>query len=128
ANEASVVLRLSYGGFDALFAGDLDVKEEKRLVANGAELSSAVLKAPRHGSPRANSDEFVRAVRPRLAVFSLGPRGADAAGEVIDRYEAAGAATLRTDRDGAIMLETDGKTLRYRAYRSKKSGEIAAGS
>ncbi len=128
ANDASVVLRLSYGGFDMLFAGDLEIKEEKRLVANGAALASAVLKAPRHGSPRANSDEFVRAVGPRLAVFSLGPRGADAAVEVIERYEAGGATTLRTDRDGAIMLETDGKTLRYRTYRSKKSGAIAAGS
>jgi competence protein ComEC len=128
ANEASVVLRLSYGGFNVLFAGDLEAKEEKRLIANGAELASAVLKAPRHGSPRASSDEFVRAVGPRLAVFSLGPRGAEAAEEVIERYATAGAATLRTDRDGAIMLETDGKTLRYRTYRSKKSGEIAAGS
>jgi competence protein ComEC len=121
-------LRLSYGRFDVLFAGDLDAKDEKRLVAAGAPVASAVLKIPSHGSPRANSDEFVRAVGPRIAVFSLGPRSAAQAEEIIERYAAAGAATLRTDSDGAIMLETDGETLRYRTYRGEKTGVIAAGS
>ncbi|HEY1269847.1 MAG TPA: DNA internalization-related competence protein ComEC/Rec2 [Candidatus Binatia bacterium] len=126
--DASVVLRLSYGRFDVLFAGDLEAKNEKRLVATGAPVASAVLKAPSHGSPRANTEEFVRAVGPRIAVFSLGPRSAAQAEEIIERYATAGAVTLRTDSDGAIMLETDGATLRYRTYRSKKTGVIAGGS
>ncbi len=78
AGDSSVVLRLSFGRFDLLFAGDLEAKDEKLLVANGAELASAVVKAPRHGSGRASTDAFVRSVAPRLAVFSLGPRSAAA--------------------------------------------------
>jgi competence protein ComEC len=129
SGDASVVLRLRYGRFDMLFAGDLEAKDEKLLVAaRGGELQSAVVKAPHHGSPRANTDEFIHAVAPRLAIFSVGPRSAAAAKEVIDRYVSAGAEPLRTDRDGAVTIETDGKTLRYRSYMTGKSGEVGGGS
>ncbi|HEX2385851.1 MAG TPA: ComEC/Rec2 family competence protein [Candidatus Binatia bacterium] len=122
---SSVVLRVSYGRFDMLFAGDLNVKDEKILLgAHNGELASAVIKAPRHGSPSANSEEFIRAVAPRLAIFSVGPRSGAAAGEIIERYEASGAQPLRTDVDGAVTIDTDGKTLRYRTYLTGRSGKF----
>jgi competence protein ComEC len=125
AGAASVVLRLSYGRFDMLFAGDLDAKDEKILVAGRpSDLASAVIKVPRHGSPRANTEEFLRAVGPRLAIFSVGPRSAAAAAEVLARYEAAGAEALRTDIDGAVTIETDGARLRYRTFRTGRRGEL----
>jgi competence protein ComEC len=34
------------------------------------------------------------------------------------RLEAAGAEVLRTDRDGALLFETDGRTLSVTRYRS----------
>jgi competence protein ComEC len=122
---SSVVLRISYGRFDMLFAGDLDAKDEKIILGgHNGELASAVIKTPSHGSPRANTEEFVRAVAPRLAIFSVGPRSAAAAGEIMERYEAGGARPLRTDVDGAVTVETDGKTLRYHTYRTGQSGKL----
>ncbi len=51
-------------------------------------------------------------VQPKLAVLSAGARSRSEAQreEIIERYQEAGAEVLRTYEDGAIILETDGKT------------------
>ena len=38
--------------------------------------------------------------------------------EVVDRYAGAGAWLLRTDRDGAVTVSTDGERLFIRTFRS----------
>jgi len=125
-DDAPVVLRLQFGGLSYLFAGDIDKKDERSLQGKAAELRSAVVKVPRHGSPTASSEEFVAAVQAKLAIVSAGARFARASGrdEVLDRYRKGGAEILRTNEDGAIIVETDGKTLRYEGYKSGKNGII----
>ncbi|MBI3063643.1 MAG: DNA internalization-related competence protein ComEC/Rec2 [Deltaproteobacteria bacterium] len=122
--DAPVVLRLQFGGLSYLFAGDIDKKDERLLQSKASELRSAVVKVPRHGSPTASSEEFVSMVRPQLAIVSTGGRiaGRPAREEVRERYRSAGAEILRTDEDGAIIVESDGKTLRYQGYKSGKKG------
>ncbi|TAK00390.1 DNA internalization-related competence protein ComEC/Rec2 [bacterium] len=124
--DASVVLRLSLGRADFLFAGDVERRDERILLEEGADLASAVIKAPRHGSLASSSEEFVAAVKPRLAIFSVGPRNPFGLPreEVLSRYRAAGSEILRTDQDGTIIIETDGERVRYRSYRSGKGGEF----
>jgi competence protein ComEC len=124
--EGSVVLRLSFGRYHFLFPGDINKRDEELLVQLGAELPSHVLKVPRHGSQSSSTDAFVQAVSPRLAIFSVGhgnrfglPRA-----EIVSRYLAAGADILRTDQDGAIIVETDGVELHYRTRRSAKKREF----
>ncbi len=120
--ESSVVLRLTLGQYHFLFPGDINKKDEERLVGLETELASQVLKVPRHGSLTANTDLFVGAVRPRLAIFSVGYRSPRA--EVIARYNDAGSEILRTDEDGAIIVETNGVRLSYRTHLSGKRGRI----
>ena len=124
--DLSVVLRFSFGQVDLLFAGDLDAKGEAALLGGGAELASAVVKVPRHGSTTASTEEFVAAVEPKLAIFSVGQGNAFGLPreEVLANYASAGAHILRTDHDGAITIETDGQSIRYRTFRSGKRGEI----
>lgn len=124
--DSSVVLRLSFDRVHYLFAGDIGAKDENILSARPADLASAVVKAPRHGAAGSSGDRFVAAVRPKLAVFSLGARGASAGAreEALARYGATGAETLRTDRDGAITIESDGRSLDFRAYRTGKAGKF----
>ncbi|MBI2358207.1 MAG: ComEC/Rec2 family competence protein [Deltaproteobacteria bacterium] len=130
SGESSVVLRLTFGRVNLLFAGDIEKREERFLLQAGADLSSAVLKVPRHGSMTASTEEFVAAVRPRLAIFSVGHRNRFGLPrkEVIARYLEAGSEILRTDQDGAIVIETDGKKIRYRTYGSGKKGEVVPGA
>jgi len=122
AHETSVVMRLSLGQYHFLFPGDIKENDEERLVELATELSSQVLKVPRHGSLTANTNLFVGAVRPRLAIFSVGYRPPGA--EVIARYHDVGSEVVRTDEDGAIIVETNGSKLRYWTHRSRKQGVI----
>jgi competence protein ComEC len=121
------VLRLEFGKVRLLFAGDVDKREEQALDGQSKELRSAVVKVPRHGSATSSTQEFVTAVQPRLAIFSVGARNRFGfpKEEVVSRYRQAGSEILRTDEDGAITLETDGSTLRYSTHRSGKKGTLA---
>ncbi len=124
--DASVVLRFEFRGLSYLLAGDIDKKDERLLQSKASELRSTVVKVPRHGSATASSEEFVSMVRPKLAIISAGGRiaGRPASEEVRERYRNVGAEVLRTDEDGAIIVETDGKTLRYEGYKSGKKGVL----
>ena len=73
-DDTSVVLRLEFGKVRFLFAGDLDKRDEQRLQSQAGQLRSPVLKVPRHGSAGSSTQEFVTAVRPSLAIFSVGSR------------------------------------------------------
>jgi competence protein ComEC len=122
----SVVTRLTFGRVSFLFASDIEKREEHALIATGKALESTILVVPRHGSSTSSSSEFVGAVKPRLAVFSVGrgnrfdlPRI-----EVVARYIESGADIVRTDEDGAITVETDGKRARYTTHKSSRKGEL----
>ncbi len=122
--DVSVVLRLSFDKVHFLFASDIDGKDEQMLLRSGADLSSAAVKVPRHGSLSSSTEEFVGAVKPKLAVISVGLRNGFGLPreEVLSRYAAAGSEILRTDRDGAVTITTDGQTIRYWTYRSGRKG------
>ena len=78
-NGHSVVLRLTYGEFSILFAGDLNEEAETDLLRaheNGEiDLRSEVLKAPHHGSDDF-LPEFVGAIAPMISVISSGDENA----------------------------------------------------
>lgn len=125
-DDRSVVLRLEFGKASFLFAGDIDRRDERALQANGKALRATILKIPRHGSATASSDEFIAAVRPTWAILSSSGRGPGAAkrDDVLDRYRKAGAQLLRTDVDGAIIIQTDGNSIHLETYKSGKRGML----
>ncbi|MBI4638334.1 MAG: DNA internalization-related competence protein ComEC/Rec2 [Candidatus Rokubacteria bacterium] len=112
-NDAALVLRLEYGRATFLLASDLGPGGERRLLARGTHLGATVLKVAHHGSRRSSSVEFLRAVRPVAAVISVGARNpyGHPDRETLERLAAAGARIFRTDRDGAVIFETDGRVL-----------------
>ncbi len=112
-NDNSLVLRLVHGEIAVLLAGDVEALAEAELAQSGLELRSDVLKAGHHGSRTSSTDAFLRTVRPRHVVFSVGahnPFGFPHP-EVAEHAGGLGASTWRTDR-GAVTAVSDGHTLR----------------
>ena len=115
-------MRLTYGIHGFLFCGDIEGLGEAEILKRNSDLTSAVLKAPHHGSKTSNSSKFVESTRPKFAVFTVraGGRSNLPNSEVLERYEAIGAKILRTDRDGAIFFDTNGKDLQVKTYLQSK--------
>ena len=68
-NNSSVLLRMDYGDFSALFTGDIYQRKENELVRDKAELLDVdLLKMPHHGEVTSNTRDFAAAVSPKLAV------------------------------------------------------------
>lgn len=64
-NDNSLVLRLDYKDFSALFTGDISTEVEQRLLERIPEkLDTDWLKVPHHGSRSSSSMPFIRAVSP----------------------------------------------------------------
>jgi competence protein ComEC len=110
ANEISAVMRLRYGQFSALLTGDAPTEVEDSLIHHlGPSLRSQVLKAGHHGSSTSTSEAFLRAVRPRLVVISVGRRNryGHPAPEVVARLRRDGIEVARTDRESTVSLRVD---------------------
>jgi len=102
-----------------LLTGDIEAAAEARLLGGRAPLASTILKVPHHGSRTSSGPAFVAAVRPEVAVLSVGAdnRYGLPAPAVEARYRAAGACVLRTDRCGAVTVTLDGGLPRVRTER-----------
>jgi competence protein ComEC len=112
-NDAARVLRIDFGLASILLASDVERAGEQALLDSGAPLGATVLKVPHHGSRTSSTPALLGAVRPSIALVSVGARnryGHPDAG-VLARLAAVGADIYRTDHDGALLLETDGRTL-----------------
>lgn len=117
-NEASVVLRISFGSVRMLLMGDAEGGEEGWLVARyGDSLRADVLKVGHHGSSTSSTASFLDAVRPDVALVSVGAGNSyrHPSQEVLQDLDERGVHLLRTDDDGTIVVSTDGTELEVRA-------------
>lgn len=82
------------------------------------DLHADVLKVGHHGSMNSTTQEFLKAVRPQVAIISAGednPYGHPSP-ELLERLQTAGARVSRTDRDGAVHILTDGDKLEISCF------------
>jgi competence protein ComEC len=109
-NDNSVILRLAYGDFSVLFTGDIDVKGELALLGSGVLKETKILKVPHHGSKFGSSNIFLNALRPIVAVVSVGAKNSygHPNSDTLIRLEQVGANVYRTDKLGSIDITTDG--------------------
>jgi competence protein ComEC len=110
-NNNSLVARLSYGDVSFLLTGDVEAEGEQALLDSGQALNSTVLKLAHHGSEGSSTPALLDAVRPRLAVVSAGADNSFGHPSPTTRLRLAGTALLRTDLNGDLRLETDGRSL-----------------
>lgn len=117
-NDVSIVLLGTFGAQRFLLTGDIEQEIDPVLLSRGLPRVD-LLKVAHHGSRTSSTDAFLDAVRPRVAIVSVGavnPYGHPAP-ETLTRIEARGARVYRTDWNGSVEATLDGSTLTLRADR-----------
>jgi competence protein ComEC len=120
-NNTSVVLKLVYGATSALLVGDAEIDAEAKLVDRyGDFLAADILKVGHHGSSTSTSEEFLRRVKPKVALISVGAKNkfGHPSDETVARLDQTVPVVRRTDRDGAILLESDASRWRLNGWRN----------
>jgi competence protein ComEC len=115
-NQNAVVLIASYGETDVYLSGDAESDVTSRLPLTPVE----IMKVAHHGSEDAGLAAELELLDPRVAVISCGrnndyghprPETLAALGDV------PGLAVYRTDEDGRVVVESDGRDLTVRTAR-----------
>ena len=115
-NMLPVVLLASFGEVDALLTADAETDVTARLLSRPIE----ILKVAHHGSADAGLSAELRELRPAVAVISCG-RGNDyghpTPSTLAALRDSAGLRLYRTDEDGRVVLESDGRRISVRSDR-----------
>jgi competence protein ComEC len=121
-NDDSIVLEVLWRDVSIVLTGDIGRDVEHEIAQLFAPSALRVVKVPHHGSLTSSSREFISALAPRAAIFSVGRSNnfGHPAPEVIDRYRQAGAQIFRTDQDGAVTVDTDGHSLDVRTFTGQR--------
>jgi len=119
-NNDSLVIRLRYLDRTILLPGDAEKQAEAAMLAenDATALHADVLKVGHHGSKNSTMPDFLAAVAPQFSIISAGeenPYGHPSP-ELIQRLEGSGTRLLRTDRDGAVRVVTDGHSLQVNCF------------
>jgi competence protein ComEC len=109
-NKQAVVILASYGEVDALLTADAESDVTLPIRPPPAE----ILKVAHHGSSDPLLPSLLELVRPTVAVVSAGEGnhyGHPAPETMSALDDFAGLAVYRTDEDGAVTIETEGRRL-----------------
>lgn len=105
-NETSIVLEMRFGSLKYLFTGDTEIENENSRAWNDID----VLKVAHHGSNTSSSEKFLNQVKPEIAIVSVGPNNSYDLPKksILNRIEGFGAKIYRTDKDGTIIIKSNG--------------------
>lgn len=111
-NNMSVVVKMRYQDASFLFDGDAESGSERAMLASGEDLRADILKAGHHGSRTSSTKDYLEAVRPEIAVISCGEGNSygHPHQQTLDKFNALGIRSFRTDINGTITIGTDGNT------------------
>ena len=115
-NESSIVIKATINQLDWLLVGDLGESGEIKLLQNEIDLTADILKVGHHGSRNSSTEEFIRAINPKVAIISSGRenRFGHPHEEVIDLLRNEDIKIFRTDLDGSIQYK----------YQNEKDGTL----
>ena len=116
-NYNSIVKKLLHKDSRFLFTGDMYASTENKVLRDGFNVSSDVLKVSHHGSDTSSEGVFLDSVAPSVAVIKVGRNNfyGHPTPKVLDRLYSRGIKVYRTDLDGAIIMSVRGGRLRVRS-------------
>lgn len=107
-NDKSCVLHVKSAHGSLLLTGDIEKEAERWLLESDSDqLATTVMTMPHHGSKTSSTIDFVNAAQPAIAIATVGylNRFGHPKPEVLSRYAAIGSQILRSDYDGAIVID-----------------------
>ena len=118
-NNASIVIKLTYGQVSFLLTGDAEKPEEKDMLGHGADVRSTVLKLGHHGSRTSTDVEWLQEVSPQIGIISVGLNNSygHPHPEVITALKQLSIPYYRTDEHGTIMITSDGAKYQITSQR-----------
>ena len=109
----SLVLLAEAAGGSILLGGDMEFPEEASLLRAGVIPRADVLKVPNHGDGDATSEEFLRAVQPKIAVISTSTEEKETTPDprIMELLEQMNVETYQTQdsRTGVLVTLRDGE-------------------
>lgn len=111
-NNASIVARLDDKNFSVLFTGDAEEEVQQKLLdKNINALHVTVLKVAHHGSSNGLNEEFLKVVRPAIAVIEVGAKNTygHPAASTINLLKQYAVRIFRTDQNGTVEIVSDGE-------------------
>jgi len=120
-NNRSGIFKVVHGNNSFLFTGDAEYATERILIKNyGIFLDSDLLKIGHHGSKSSSSLKFIDYVSPKIGLISAGLNNkfGHPAKLILDRYNKRGVLLYRTDIEGAVILQSDGESIKKIDWRN----------
>ncbi len=114
-NARSLVVKIEIDGVSVMMTGDIDENGERKVISGNSQkdLSCRILKIAHHGSHYSSSQEFLQTVRPGIAIISVGKNTyGHPSPETLERLEGNNIPYYRTDEQGAIGIDVDGKKVK----------------
>lgn len=120
-NQVSLVWKLEYGDFSALFTGDLQTEGEQWLVEQYGDrmLDCDLLDAGHHGAANASSQAFLEATSPAAVLISCGKnnRYGHPSADTLERIGRQGAAVYVTADSGALLVRVRKGKMRVTGFK-----------
>ena len=115
-NDNSNVIYTELDGYKFMFMGDAGVEKEKDILEKYNLSNIDVLKVGHHGSGTSSSKEFIKEIKPKYGVISVGKnnRYGHPNKEVLNNLS--DSKIYRTDQDGSIMFKIKKNKLRIETY------------
>ena len=112
-NDYSIVYKLTYGKFKAIFTGDVGPDISDSLVNNYLMERVDYIKIPHHGSRNGVTLNLLKATMPKIAVISVGTKNSygHPHKDISDMLESLKVKVLRTDKVGSIETITNGREV-----------------
>lgn len=114
-NDYSVVLKLIYGKTKFLLQGDAEKKSEEFILESGMDIKADVIKLGHHGSSTSSTPKYIEAVDPDYAIVMAGEgnKYGHPHKEVVALMNEKGITLYRTDRNGTIVVISDGNKVSF---------------
>ena len=121
-NSTSIILRLDHGNNSFLFTGDATSDVEKSILDKNIDVD--ILKVAHHGSKYSSTLTFLKRVSPKYAIIEVGENNSYShpSDIILKRLASINATIYRTDRDGTIIIESDGSDYDIKMVKTNTNG------